>query len=72
MELTSDRCEVECLHPEHVAPLEGAGSAPVLGLDRAAFVELVADARQPGFRLEEGGDNDSFKWKANLSDYAGP
>ena len=23
MELTADRCEVECLHPEHVAPLLG-------------------------------------------------
>lgn len=23
MELTSDRCEVECLHPEHVGPLLG-------------------------------------------------
>jgi len=23
MELTPDRCEVECLHPEHVAPLLG-------------------------------------------------
>lgn len=43
MELTADRCEVECLHPEHVAPLLGK----IVGSDEAesfaAIFELLAD-----------------------------
>ena len=31
MDLTAERCETECLHPEHVAPLLGR----VVGRDRA-------------------------------------
>lgn len=43
MELTADRCEVECLHPEHVGPLLGK----IVGGDEAesfaAIFELLAD-----------------------------
>ena len=42
-DLTPDRCEVECLHPEHVGPLIGR----VIGredADRVATFALLADA----------------------------
>lgn len=43
MELTPERCQIECLHPEHVRPLLGK----VIGSDDAAAVvgtfELLAD-----------------------------
>ena len=40
MELTLDRCEVECLHPEHVGPL-----IPVADAERlSATFALLADA----------------------------
>ena len=43
MELTADRCEVECLHPEHVAPLLGKVVAGSEAEDLAAIFELLAD-----------------------------
>jgi len=43
MELTADRCEVECLHPEHVAPLLGKVVAGTEAEDLAAIFELLAD-----------------------------
>jgi DNA-binding transcriptional ArsR family regulator len=43
MELTADRCEVECLHPEHVAPLLGKVVSGLEAEDLAAIFELLAD-----------------------------
>ena len=43
MELTVDRCETECLHPEHVAPLLGKVVAGIEAEDLAAIFELLAD-----------------------------
>src|SRR6266852_2672699 len=43
MELTADRCEVECLHPEHVAPLLGKIVAGSEAESLAATFELLAD-----------------------------
>ena len=43
MELTADRCEVECLHPEHVAPLLGKIVAGNEAESFAAIFELLAD-----------------------------
>ena len=43
MELTSDRCEVECIHPEHVAPLLGKVVAGPEADELAAIFELLAD-----------------------------
>lgn len=44
MELTLDRCEVECLHPEHVGPLLGR-LIPVADAERlSATFALLADA----------------------------
>ena len=43
MELTADRCEVECLHPEHVAPLLGKVVSGSEADDLAAIFELLAD-----------------------------
>lgn len=43
MELTADRCEIECLHPEHVAPLLGKVVAGREADDLAAIFELLAD-----------------------------
>ena len=43
MELTADRCEVECLHPEHVAPLLGKVVAGAEAEALAATFELLAD-----------------------------
>ena len=43
MELTADRCEVECLHPEQIAPLLGkiVGGEEVESF--ASIFELLAD-----------------------------
>jgi len=43
MELTPDRCEVECLHPEHVAPLLGRVVTGRDADDLAAVFALLAD-----------------------------
>ena len=43
MELTSDRCEVECIHPEHVAPLLGKVVSASDADELAAIFELLAD-----------------------------
>jgi len=43
MELTPDRCEVECLHPEHVAPLLGKVVRADEAESFAAIFELLAD-----------------------------
>ena len=43
MDLTTDRCEVECLRPEHVAPLLGKVVGGVEAEDLAATFELLAD-----------------------------
>ena len=43
MELTADRCEVECLHPEHVAPLLGKIVRGDEAESFAAIFELLAD-----------------------------
>lgn len=43
MELTPDRCEVECLHPEHVAPLLGRVVDGAEAEELAAIFELLAD-----------------------------
>ncbi len=43
MELTADRCEVECLHPEHVGPLLGKVVAGSEAEDLAGIFELLAD-----------------------------
>lgn len=43
IELTADRCEVECLHPEHVTPLLGKVVAGLEADDLAAIFELLAD-----------------------------
>jgi len=43
MELTPDRCEVECLHPEHVAPLLGRVVTGSDADDLAAVFALLAD-----------------------------
>jgi hypothetical protein len=44
MELTADRCEVECLHPEHVRPLLKKVVASPEAEEFAAIFELLADA----------------------------
>ena len=43
MELTPDRCEVECLHPEHVAPLLGKIISSAEADQLSATFELLAD-----------------------------
>jgi ArsR family transcriptional regulator, lead/cadmium/zinc/bismuth-responsive transcriptional repressor len=43
MELTAHRCEVECLHPEHVTPLLGKVVTGPDADDLAAVFELLAD-----------------------------
>lgn len=43
MELTLDRCDVECLHPEHVRPLLGRVLAPLEADAVAAIFDLLAD-----------------------------
>ena len=43
MELTADRCDVECLHPEHVRPLLGRVVAPGEAESFAGIFELLAD-----------------------------
>lgn len=43
MELTADRCEVECLHPEQVGPLVGKVVAGSEAEDLAGIFELLAD-----------------------------
>jgi DNA-binding transcriptional ArsR family regulator len=43
MELTADRCEVECLHPEHVAPLLGRVVQRDDAESLAGIFELLAD-----------------------------
>ena len=43
MELTADRCEVECLHPEHVGPLLGKVVSGTEADELAAIFELLAD-----------------------------
>ena len=43
MELTADRCEVECLHPEHVRPLLKKVVASPEAEEFAAIFELLAD-----------------------------
>ena len=43
MELTPDRCEVECLHPELVGPVLGKVIARSEADDLAAVFELLAD-----------------------------
>ncbi len=43
MELTADRCDVECLHPEHVAPLLGKLVRGDEAESFAATFELLAD-----------------------------
>ena len=43
MELTADRCEVECLHPEHVAPLLGRVVHGDDAESLAGIFELLAD-----------------------------
>ena len=42
--LTAERCEVECLHPEHVAPLIGQIVDPAAADDLAGTFALFADA----------------------------
>ena len=43
MELTADRCGVECLHPEQVGPLLGKVVSGTEADDLAAIFELLAD-----------------------------
>lgn len=43
MELTADRCEVECLHPEHVRPLLGKVVTGADAEELASTFELLAD-----------------------------
>ncbi|HEV2250767.1 MAG TPA: metalloregulator ArsR/SmtB family transcription factor [Candidatus Limnocylindria bacterium] len=43
MELTADRCETECLHPELVRPLLGKVVGATDADDLAAIFELLAD-----------------------------
>lgn len=43
MELTPDRCDVECLHPEHVRPLIGKIVSGREAEDLASTFELLAD-----------------------------
>jgi len=43
MELTADRCEVECLHPEHVRPLLSKLVAGPEAEEFSAIFELLAD-----------------------------
>lgn len=43
VELTADRCEVECLHPEHVAPLLGKIVRGDEAESFASIFELLAD-----------------------------
>lgn len=42
--LTPERCEIECLQPEHVAPLIGQVMDPVAADDLAETFALFADA----------------------------
>ena len=41
--LTPERCEIECLHPEHVGPLLGAVIGPTDALDLAELLAIFAD-----------------------------
>lgn len=41
--LTADRCEVECLHPEHVRPLLGKVATGATAAALASTFELLAD-----------------------------
>ncbi|MEK7860489.1 MAG: metalloregulator ArsR/SmtB family transcription factor [Chloroflexota bacterium] len=43
MELTPDRCDVECLHPEHVRPLLGKVVTGPDAEELASTFELLAD-----------------------------
>lgn len=43
MELTPDRCDVECLHPEHVRPLLGRVVSGPDAQALAGIFELLAD-----------------------------
>lgn len=43
MELTADRCDVECLHPEHVRPLLGKVVTGADAEELASTFELLAD-----------------------------
>jgi DNA-binding transcriptional ArsR family regulator len=43
MELTPERCEVECLHPEHVRPLLGRVVSGVDADELAMMFDLLAD-----------------------------
>lgn len=43
MQLTVDRCEIECLHPEHVRPLLGRVVAGADAEELASTFELLAD-----------------------------
>lgn len=43
MELTADRCDVECLHPEHVRPLLGRVVTGADAEELASTFELLAD-----------------------------
>jgi DNA-binding transcriptional ArsR family regulator len=43
MELTADRCEVECLHPEHIRPLLNRVIAGPEAEAFAGIFELLAD-----------------------------
>ena len=43
MELTAERCDVECLHPEHVGPLLGRLVRGDEAESFAAIFELLAD-----------------------------
>lgn len=43
MELTPDRCDVECLHPEHVRPLLGRVVTGADAEELASTFELLAD-----------------------------
>ena len=44
IELTPERCEVECLHPEHVAPLLGRVIGYAAADTLASTFEVLADA----------------------------
>jgi ArsR family transcriptional regulator, lead/cadmium/zinc/bismuth-responsive transcriptional repressor len=43
IELTPERCEVECIHPEHVAPLIGRIIDPAAADEVASTFGLLAD-----------------------------
>lgn len=44
VELTPERCDVECMHPEHVAPLLGRVIDSVTADDLASTFAVLADA----------------------------